>query len=403
LYQHTSEDYNKKVLYDLTNDYQYFNGFYKNRLNDNWSARGGISFTCLQNAEQIENANMEELQKGLHVKTVVEGSLSDRIELRSGIEVIDRAYDQIVASDSSQKYSFHEAVTSVFIEGDIYASNAFVVRTGGRLEHNNLIDRVSIDPRISLAYKIGTHGQASIAYGKFRQSVRNEFLRINHNLEAERADHYILNYQVIKDKRTFRMETFYKRYHKLVKFIDGDHTNLTNLGNGDAMGIELFWRDNASINRLDYWISYSYLDTKRNYLDFPYDAMPSFASKHNFSLVTKYFVQKIKSQLGFTYSFASARPYNNPNADSFNGGRTPNYADLSFNWSYLPTTSLIIHFSCSNLLGRDNIFGYEYSRTPLEDGTFASRAVRQPAPRFLFLGIFITLSKDKSVNQLPSL
>jgi hypothetical protein len=29
--------------------------------------------------------------------------------------------------------------------------------------------------------------------------------------------------------------------------------------------------------------------------------------------------------------------------------------------------------------------------------------VRQAAPRFAFIGIFITLSKDKSVNQLPSL
>ena len=189
----------------------------------------------------------------------------------------------------------------------------------------------------------------------------------------------------------------------MIKFPDGDRRNLTNLGNGDAKGIELFWRDNASVDRLDYWISYSYLDTKRNYLDFPFEAMPSFASKHNFSVVTKYFVQKIKSQLGLTYSFTSGRPYNDPNAESFNNGRTPNYADLSFNWSYLPTTSVIIHFSCTNLLGRDNVFGYEFSAAPMEDGTFASRAIRQPAPRFLFLGIFITLSKDKSVNQLPSL
>jgi hypothetical protein len=55
------------------------------------------------------------------------------------------------------------------------------------------------------------------------------------------------------------------------------------------------------------------------------------------------------------------------------------------------------------VLGRDNIFGYEYSRTLNEIGQYNSRPVRQPAPRFLFLGIFLTLSKDKSVNQLPTL
>jgi hypothetical protein len=55
------------------------------------------------------------------------------------------------------------------------------------------------------------------------------------------------------------------------------------------------------------------------------------------------------------------------------------------------------------VLGRDNIFGYEYANTPDVNGVYASRAIGQPAKSFLFLGIFITLSKDKGINQLPSL
>lgn len=104
-----------------------------------------------------------------------------------------------------------------------------------------------------------------------------------------------------------------------------------------------------------------------------------------------------------TYSFASPRPYHDPNSRTFNTGRTPSYHDLSFNWSYLPKPFLIVYFSCTNLTGRDNIFGYEYSDQVNEAGIYNGRAIRQPAPRFLFLGIFITLSKDKSVNQLPQL
>ena len=78
--------------------------------------------------------------------------------------------------------------------------------------------------------------------------------------------------QYVKGKRTFRVETYYKSYSDLVKYPDDDPIKLTNEGTGAAKGLELFWRDNGSINRLDYWISYSYLDTKRNYLDFPYEA-----------------------------------------------------------------------------------------------------------------------------------
>ena len=73
------------------------------------------------------------------------------------------------------------------------------------------------------------------------------------------------------------------------------------------------------------------------------------------------------------------------------------------NVAYLPKPYLIFYISCTNLLGRDNIFGYEYSPVRDDTGVYNSRAIRQPAPRFLFVGIFITLSKDKSVNQLPSL
>ena len=122
-----------------------------------------------------------------------------------------------------------------------------------------------------------------------------------------------------------------------------------------------------------------------------------------FSAVGKYFVTSWKSQIGATYSYTSGRPYNNPNTEKFNGSQTPYYQDVSVNWSYLPKPSLIIYLSCTNLLGRDNIFGYEYSATPNTEGFYNSRPVGQPAPRFLFVGIFLTISKDKSMNQLPSL
>jgi hypothetical protein len=276
-----------------------------------------------------------------------------------------------------------------------------VTRIGARAEHNSLINQTSVDPRISLAYKTGSNGQFSFAYGKFRQSPKNDYLRLDPKRLSEKAEHFILNYQRIENNRTFRIETYYKLYTDLIKF---DNTgSLTNNGNGYARGIELFWRDNGSFKSLDYWISYSYLDTQRDYLNFPGKAIPSFASKHNFSIVGKYFVQELKSQLGATFSISSGRPYNNPNEDKFNNGRTPSYQDLSFNWSYLPKPYLIVYLSCTNVLGRNNVFGYEYSNTLNDNGVYNSRAIRQAAPRFLFIGIFITLSKDKSVNQLPTL
>src|SRR5688572_13136585 len=90
LYQHSIDDYNQKTRYDLTNKYQYVNGIYKTSLNTNWSALGGISFTCIDEKTLLGDNLIDELQKGLHVKTVVQGSITDHVELKSGVEIISR-------------------------------------------------------------------------------------------------------------------------------------------------------------------------------------------------------------------------------------------------------------------------------------------------------------------------
>ncbi|HEY9006798.1 MAG TPA: carboxypeptidase-like regulatory domain-containing protein [Ohtaekwangia sp.] len=405
IYQHSIDDYNTKFLYDLTNNYRYLNGSYKQALNDRWMVRGGLAYTYQQNDAIVDQDNIVETEKGIHGKTVFEGSLSDKVELKTGAEILQRNYEQQFHLHDGNQYArtFEEVISAGFAEADIYASNKLVTRAGARIEYNSLVQKLSIDPRISVAYKTGSYSQVSFAYGKFRQTANNTLVRINHALAPEKAEHFILNYQHVENNRTFRIETYYKNYNDLVKYVNGDPLTLNNAGSGYAKGIEFFWRDNRSLRNTDYWISYSYLDTKRNYLNFPYKAVPSFASAHNFSVVYKYFISAIKSQLGATYSYTSGRPYNNPNSDQFNRGKTPYYSDLSFNWSYLPKPHLIVYLSCTNLLGRNNIFGYEYSTVKNADGIYNSRPLQQAATRFLFAGIFITLSKDKSINQLPNL
>ena len=70
-------------------------------------------------------------------------------------------------------------------------------------------------------------------------------------------------------------------------------------------------RDKKSIKNFDYWISYSYLDTKRDYLNYPEELEPNFAAHHTASIVMKRFVTKWKAGFNVTYSFATGRPYYN--------------------------------------------------------------------------------------------
>ncbi|MEO1053635.1 MAG: TonB-dependent receptor [Bacteroidota bacterium] len=399
----------QKTRIDLTNNYRYVNASYTDILNDQWSLRTGVSYTSNVDDIDLNQDQVREQERGGHVKWVLAYDHSERLSVSFGSDVFTRKYTQAYRTHETgrlDQLDFNESIVAGFGEMDFYFSNRFVTRFGLRTEHNTLNNQFNLAPRLSLGYKTSEHGQVALAYGQFHQTANNDLIRINNLLENEKADHYILNYQVIKSQRTFRVEVYHKQYRDLVKFDAADIFNPTaynNAGNGYARGLDVFWRDAKTIKGLDYWVSYSYLDTERDFRDHPISAMPTFASKHNFSIVTKYFVNSIKTQVGATYSMASSRPFYNPNLPGFNQGRTRAFQDLSVNFSHLVNSFIILHGSVTNVFGFNNVFGYEYGNVRNEEGQFNRRAITQPAPRFIFVGLFITLAKDKSINQLPNL
>jgi hypothetical protein len=124
-------------------------------------------------------------------------------------------------------------------------------------------------------------------------------------------------------------------------------------------------------------------------------ATPTFVSNHTASAVVKYFVPKINTQFGGTYTFATGRTYYNPNSEGFLTDRASNYNDLSLNISYLThlwDQFTIVYFSVSNVFGAENVFGYNYSLKPNSNGVYDAVAVEPGARRFWFLGVFISLN-----------
>jgi hypothetical protein len=85
--------------------------------------------------------------------------------------------------------------------------------------------------------------------------------------------------------------------------------------------------------------------------------------------------------------------------------KTNPYQSVSVSWSYLPKPNLIIHFAVNNVLGTENVFGCSFAKNPEpeENGFYPSLPKVQGASRFLFLGVFLTLSKDKNTNFLNNL
>ena len=406
----TQEDINlsEGLDFKLNNKNLYFNGSYTGMLNDTWTIFGGMSFTHGNTKVGIIDNDIKDLENSVHAKFKLKKRFSNRFKLYFGAEYFTTDFTETFNSPFVNEidYGFNNNISAAYAEADIFFSKELALKAGLRGEYSELFNEFQLSPRLSLAYKVSDKSQLSLAYGDFYQNPINDVLKFNQDLRSQRTSHYILNYQLNQDGRIFRAEAYYKDYDNLVKydseFIDFD-TNITNSGTGEAKGIDLFWRDNKSIKNMDYWVSYSFLDTERDYRNFEQSAQPNFANKHNLSLVGKYWIDKLKSQIGLTYAFASGRTYTDPNKGGFLDQKTKNFNSLSLNWAYLISPQKILYLSVNNALGYNNVNGYQYTNTPDMNEQFNRRALRPAADQFFFVGFFWTISEDKTSNQLDNL
>jgi outer membrane cobalamin receptor len=403
-------NYADKVRVDLKNNNFYFNSSYKGKFGNNWQLTTGLGFGYSQNKVGIIKDQINNDENALHLKLKFRKTISDWVKLSFGSDYFMTDFKENFTPVSApvRFAGYKNSVLALYSEADIFFSKDFAMKVGLRAANNNLLHENSLSPRASLAYKIAKNSQFSLAYGAFRQTPNAEYVKFSdtHLFESEKASHYILNFQYNKEGQTFRAETYYKNYNNLVKYntpMAQYNSVFDNTGKGYATGLDLFWRDNKSIKDLEYWVSYSYINTKRNYKNYPTSVTPSFVADHSFSLVTKYWIEDWKSQIGFTQSLATGRPYNNPNETQFMNGKTKAYSNFSFNWAYLLTTQKILYFSVSNVFGTQNIYGYEYKNRPDANGFFDRKAIIPTADRFFFVGFFWTISSDKKDNQLKDL
>jgi hypothetical protein len=414
-----------KDAFGVINHNWYNNLSWKENLGNGWRMNLGFSYSTnrddltqeLQNAENEiqdlpgkpwsdKNFHVESRQDLTQVKQVLEKKLGGLSAVRFGGEYWYANNPGTFSNNNgSHAYRLKDHYAAAFAEADVYLTNAAALKIGGRYEYSSIIRKANIAPRISLAYKTGANAQVSVAYGVFYQKPLNNELQFATSLGYTRATHYILNYQKTANDRIFRVEAFYKKYSDLVK----NYPAYKNSGFGYAQGIELFLRDKKTVKNLDYWISYSFLNTKRDYLNYPGKLQPYFAAPHTASIVTKRFITEWKAGFNFTYTYATGKPYYNfqlNNVDSkyfiADQGRTKDFHNVGFSAEYLPSlgndkakTFIVLFASVTNVLGTDQVYGYNYSYNGM-----IKQPITPPAKRFYFIGCFLSWGIDRSQEAI---
>lgn len=375
----------------LSNDNSniYINSTYKEFLTDNWKLEAGFAYNRdLDGGLKVfdDYSRTNQLTEGKLTMTRYYGKRSN---FKFGAETFNTGRSE---SMNNLSHAYKDQISAGFAETDLFLSPKIVARLGLRAEYSSYLKQYNLAPRTSLGVKTGTQSQVSFAYGRFYQNPEDEYLIIK-STGFEQADHYILKYEVNKPDQNFRIEGYYKNYNRLTKTSAGIPDNS---GYGYAKGFEIFWRDKKSIKNADYWISYSFLDTKRNVRDYPVLATPEFAAKHTASVVFKQYINAIDTQIGGTYTFASGRTYKNPNNPVFMSDKTKCYNDLSLTVSHLTRIMrqfTVLYLNANNVPGFKNVFGYEYSA----DGS--SRMAKLPsARRDLIIGLLMTIGDNNFVR-----
>jgi vitamin B12 transporter len=378
-------------LFSLKNSDAYTNLSYRNYFKDKWRMDIATSWGFDKNDILVDSDTIKSTSSLTQGRFMLTRYYMKRNQLRAGTE-----YQYLSDESRFNQYKsiFFDNYVSAFLETDIFLSPKFVARLGGRVENSSLLAKTNVAPRVSLARKTGKSSQVSIAYGDFYQKPANEILYRSTSVGFEKATHYILSYQHVDDSITLRVEAYYKQYDQLVKTIPA----IENSGDGYAKGFDVFWRDKKTFRNVDYWISYTYLDTKRNWRDFPTAVMPTFASTHNASVVIKKWFPKIMTSVGMSYNYSSGRPYYNPTNPVFLGDKTYDYHSININASYLTKvfgafTVLVV--SVTNVAGFSQVYGYRYSY----DGS-RREAIIPPAKRSFFLGMFMSFGTDRSKDVI---
>lgn len=357
------------LRFSLKNENTYVNTTFKNPINDKWFYFVGASVSNNDDIIKWDSLDMTRDDKRVQGRGELIYAPGIRFRMIIGTDLQHFGYRQTF---DSLMGSFTEMLSAGYVEADVIPFRNFAIKPGVRAEYSKILGKGNVSPRLAMALKTGKHGQVSLASGYFYQLAGSNYLMQGYRPDFQRAMHLMGNYQRIANNRVFRIEGYYKSYDQLVREHGVPYTPnsyrynfgyLDNSGNGYAQGIDFFWRDKKTIKNFDYWISYSYIDTKRLYQNYVDKVTPDYVSNHNLNVVMKYFSMKLQTNFSLTYSYASGRPYYNPQNPNFLADRSPDYHNLALTISYLTTIRkmfTVFYLSLDNLTNRHNVLGYRY-------------------------------------------
>ena len=261
--------------------------------------------------------------------------------------------------------------------GPLYAT------LGGRFDRLSTPGVWTGDPRVALAWRMDDHQTVRLATGRYHQPAQARQLDPdfgNPRLAPLQATHLIAGYEWKSEFGNVRVEAYRKDYRNLVR-VD-PLTWYSSTGHGYARGLDTFVQ--GTYRWLSGWLSYGWLDTKRQELDDPRLLPGAYDVRHSLTLVALYQASP-RLHLGARYSYGSGQPYTPVVGRRWNAARgvwlpvlgenhsalIPAYHRLDLRVTRLftpphvlglrPSSTCVAYVEGLNVLGIRNILEYEWN------------------------------------------
>ena len=397
----------RDVLYKMKNHNYYAVATYKDQIGKEWILHSGVTFGKDDLDMGIQDtARYEKHKNTTELKLSFAGPVSKNIRLNVGATLFMKTLIQDYTSLPEEDLfttDFISPIGAIYAEAEIKLTKRISSRAGARFETLSLSHESYLSPRLALAFKTSKYSQISLGYGQFYQQAQDDFLIYNNDLKSEKAEHLIANFQYTRNSRIFRIEAYHKLYNNLVKYdslyaIEASTYN--NNGDGYAQGMDLFFRDTKTIKNGDFWLSYSLMNSERDYRDHAMAMTPSYLSRHTVSVAYKHYIELTDSYLSMGYTFSSGRPYVDPNISEVVQQETEGCHNLAF--SIFHFTEIFGKFTMffaqiTNVLGSNNIYGYRFATTPDHTGFYRSEPILPVSRRFFLVGIHISFTGQTDI------
>jgi len=348
---------------------------------------------------QIDNAIDHALRQGdsfrnkreeLHLKAELSRVVSERLKVNAGVEDYGRLSSKdyrMAAQDSAYRLDYH--LTGAHLDAQWRVWRHLFLSTSLRTEHLSTNNRWTWMPRATLSYQPNARLRVSASWGRYSQTAEDDWMALGgETMGQSMADHAIVGIVYRRGGQHFRLEPYYKRYRRLPRFAE-DRWMAS--GRGYSRGLDLYNEGSYFGGRLVTTAGYSFCDAERDYLDYPEPSAPRYSTRHNLNLTARYYIASCRAFVGFAESYASGRPYHDPNKAGYMNAHAPAYNSVSMNLTFLVHPKVIVYASMSNLLGRKQIYGYNYST----DGS-SRTPVLASSDRFLYIGVFISIKSNKA-------